>query len=541
MPEFQVLNPRGEPHPVTLRPLAPRPASLDGLQLGLVNSWPGADSGFAPLFEAIRARVAQRFPRARIVALDKPSAYSIDDAAFWDRIVASCDAFVYAAAPSASTTHYAVHYTARLETRGRPGAVAVYDTLREDARNSVHGCGSEVRWTGAPYPLAQAAPAVLAALADRLLDQLATPLREHEQRSGTRPPPQQARIAFEGDYDAVQEFFHAQRWSDGLPVTPPTPAAVARMLQGTSASPQAVVTEAMGPENWRVTVEKVATVAVMAGCTPACLPVVLGAVQAFSAGANGLPSAYSTPMRATNSFALMQVVNGPIRHAAGMNAGLNALGPGNRANASIGRALRLALVNLGGLDIGSNALPVQGNPAAYTLAFAENEEASPWPSLAQRRGFGAQESVLTLMVGGWSHVGNYIAEGLERLARDVTTLEYPSGLALLLSPERARLLAAQGLDAAGVEDFVWQRAALPAREVRSGIYWTTLIAPNLRGDAARRLWDASLLTAPDEQPVPVYPRAQVTSLVVGGDVSPMMQAWKMQYPVSVSLERWLPR
>jgi hypothetical protein len=312
------------------------------------------------------------------------------------------------------------------------------------------------------------------------------------------------------------------------------------MLQGTRAAPDSVVTEAMGPENWRVTVEKVAIVAVMAGCTPACLPIVLGAVQVYSQGANGLASAYATPARATKSFAFMQVVNGPIRQAAGMNAGLNALGPGNRANASIGRALRLALINLGGWDVGSNALPVQGNPAAYTLAFAENEEASPWPSLAQRRGFGAHESVLTLMVGGWSHVGNYIAEGLDRLARDVTTLEYPSGLALLLSPERAKLLAAQGLDASGVEDFVWQRAVLPAREVRSGIYWSTLIAPNLRGDPARRLWDAALLTASDDAQVPVYPRGQLTTVVVGGDVSPMMQAWKMQYPVSVSLAQWLP-
>ena len=125
-----------------------------------------------------------------------------------------------------------------------------------------------------------------------------------------------------------------------------------------------------------------------------------------------------------------------MRRAGGMNAGLNALGPGKRANATIGRALRLALVNLGGLAIGTNALPVQGNPAAFTLAFAENEEASPWPSLARRRGFADGESVVTLMVGGWSHVGNYIAEGLDRLARDVAPLEYPSGLALLVSPAK---------------------------------------------------------------------------------------------------------
>ena len=282
-------------------------------------------------------------------------------------------------------------------------------------------------------------------------------------------------------------------------------------------------------------------VAVMAGCTPAGLPVVLGAVQAYARGANGLASAFSTPARATNSFAFMQVVNGPVRHAAAMNAGLNALGPGNRANASIGRAFRLALIDLGGLSIGTNALPVQGNPAAFTLAFAENEEASPWPSLARRRGFAAHESVVTLMVGGWSHVGNYIAEGLERLAEDVATLEYPSGLALLVSPARARLLAQRGLDAPGVEDFVWRRALLPARRARSGVYWSTLIEPNLRGDPARRLWDPALLSAADDELVPAYPRGQLTAVVVGGEISPMMQAWKMQYPVSVPVDRWMRR
>ena len=363
-PPIRALDPRGTSPAIELRPLAARPGTLAGLRVGLVNSWPGNDSGLAPLFDALRARLASRFPGAVAVALDKPSAYSIDDAAFWQRVVDACDVFVYAAAPSASTTHYAVHYTAALEGRGRPGAVVAYDTLRLDAANSVASCGREVRWTAVPYPLAGTDPRALAALAQRLLDQLVRAPREHELRHGTRAPAPRPRVAVEGDDAQVQDFFHAQGWTDGLPITPPTEAALARMLAGTGAAPADVVVDAMGPENWRVTVENVAAVAVMAGCTPACLPVVLGAVQAYARGANGLASAFSTPARATNSFAFMQIVNGPIRHAAGMNAGLNALDPGNRANATIGRALRLALANLCGLAIGTNALPVNGNPAA---------------------------------------------------------------------------------------------------------------------------------------------------------------------------------
>jgi hypothetical protein len=535
---FEALNPRGLAHAIELRPLARRLDSLHGKRIGLVNSWP-ADSGFAPLFVAIREVLSARAPGAQVVALDKPTAYSLDDLAFWDTIFDRCDAFVYATAPSASTTHYGIHFSAALERRGRPGVVVTYETLRSDALNSVTGTGMPIRWVALPYPLAATSAVELARLASAVLEQLVEPLRPQERVSGTRPAPTQARIACEGDYDAVQSWFHEQGWTDGLPVSPPTPSAVLQMLRGTSLAPDTVVSEAMGPEGWQVSVEKVAVNAVMAGCTPACLPIVLAAVEAFSRGRPRHPGAFSTPARATNSFSFMQVVNGPVRVAAGMNGGLNALGPGNRANASIGRALRLSIINLGGSRIGTNTLPVQGNPSAYSFAFAENEEASPWPAHAADLGFATTESALTLMVGGWSHVGNYISEGLDRLAADIAALEYPSGIALLISPPRARALAAQGMDKHAVEDYVWERAVLPAATFRKGIYWSTLIEPNIRlDDDARRLWSRDVLTAPDAAPVPVYPRSQIHAFVVGGEISPMMQAWKMQYPVTVSVDRW---
>ena len=534
---FQALNPRGQRPAVALQPLAPRLAALAGRRIGLVHSWP-SDSGFEPLLAAI----AHRLPAlggGHAVTLRKPTAYSLDDPAFFAQVADGCDAFVYATAPSASTTHYGIHHAARLEARGRPGVVLVYETLQRDARNSVAGGGAPVRWVEVPYPLHAVPEPALGALAERVLAALVSPLQADEQATGIRPPPALPRTAVHGDYETVQEFFHQAGWTDGLPIAPPTPDAVARMLAGTRLAPDTVVAGQMGPEGWCATVEQVAVNAVMAGCTPACLPIVLAAVHAYGSGYRGLASAYSTPARATNSFSFLQIVNGPIARAAGMNGGLNALGPGNRANATVGRALRLALINLGGSEIGSNTLPVQGNPSAYTFACAENEAASPWPSRAQDEGFAPDASVLTLMVGGWSHVGNYIAEGLDRLAVDVAGLEYPSGIALLLSPPRARLLAAQGMDKQAVEEHVWRRAVLPAARFRSGNYWTTLIEPNIRlDDPARRLWPRELLDAPDDALVPVYPRSQVRAYVVGGEVSPMMQAWKMQYPVSVSVDRW---
>ena len=537
-PRFAVRDPRGTRPPQALWPLAPRPPTLDGATVWLLRSW-AEGSGLEPALDAIERRLRSRFPGVRVVQAAKRTAYSLDDPMWWDEIAGAADAFVYAAAPSASTTHYAVHYTGALERRGRPGVVLTYETLADDARHSVANGGAAVRWVAAPYPLGVADNAVLEALADRAIDALTRPPQgETELQRGVRPAVAPPRIGFEGTFEAVQAHFADCGASDGMPVAPPTEAAVARMLQGCNLPPDTVVAAAMGPEGLRVDVEQVAINAVMAGCTPAMLPVVLAAVHAFGTGLPGLPGAFSTPARATNSFAFMQVINGPIRHEAGLNGGLNALGPGQRANATIGRAMRLAILNLGGGIVGRNLLPVQGNPAAYSFAFAENEEQSPWPSLAASRGFAAHESVLTLFSGGWSHVGNYIEDDLDRLARDVAQFEYPNGLALLLSPPRARLLAAAGLDKAAVEEHVWRHATQPAGEIRRGVYWHTLIEPNLRLPPERQLWSQQLLTAADDARVPVYPRSQVRAIVVGGDVSPMMQAWKMASSLSVPIDRW---
>lgn len=534
---WAVRDPRGTRPATDLFPLAPRPATLAGLRVWLIRSW-AEGSGLEPWLDTIEATLRRRFPGVQVRQLAKPSAYSIDDPALWDAVHTGADAFVYAAAPSASTTHYALHYGAGLERRGRPGVVLTYETLDDDARHSVAHGSVAMRWVAAPYPLADHLGR-LDHLSGKVIDALTTPAQTDAERLGGRRAAQvPPRLAFSADFESLQQQFAERGWSDGLPVVPPTEAAVERMLAGSTRPRDEVVTAAMGPEGLTVTVEQVAINAVMAGCTPPMLPVLLAAVQAFAQGLPGNPAAFSTPARATNSFAFMQVVNGPIRQQAGFNGGLNALGPGNRANAALGRALRLAILNLGGGVVGRNLLPVQGNPAAYGFAFAENEEASPWPSLAVSRGFGPDDSVLTLFTGGWSHVGNYIEAGLDRLAQDVASFEYPNGLALLLSPPRARLLAAEGAGKADVEQRVWQQATRRAGELRGDVYWHTLIEPNLRLPPERRLWSPELLTAAEGERLPAYPRRQVVAIVVGGDISPMMQAWKMHSALSVSIDRW---
>ncbi len=187
------------------------------------------------------------------------------------------------------------------------------------------------------------------------------------------------------------EFMFDQGFTDGLPVVPPTPERVMRMLAGTRRDPQSLV--AIVPPNMgEATVEKVAINAVLAGCRPEYLPVVIAALEAVCTDAFNVHGVMATTMGASP----VVVVNGPIRHRIGLNMKIGALGQGNRANASIGRALRLAIRNIGGARPGGTERSTLGNPMKFTMCFAEWEERSHWPPLHVERGFAPTDSVVTV-------------------------------------------------------------------------------------------------------------------------------------------------
>ncbi len=201
------------------------------------------------------------------------------------------------------------------------------------------------------------------------------------------------RIEFASAEDPIEAMYD-RGWSDGLPLVPPTPERVARMLSGTTRDPGEIV--AVVPPNLvECSVEKVAINAVMAGCKPEYLPVVLAAVQAACTDAFNMHGLLATTM----AVGPVLVVNGPIRAAIEMNSGMNVLGQGNRANSTIGRALQLVIRNVGGGVPGGVDRSTHGNPGKLGFCFAEDEEGSPWPSLAQSRGYDAGTSTVTLFPG----------------------------------------------------------------------------------------------------------------------------------------------
>jgi hypothetical protein len=530
-PTYRVLNPRGYQPETTLVPLAARPGDLNGKVVYVVHAWPAnVPSGFETVVTAVEAGLKIKFPDIQLVDRYKDSAYSEDEPELWAEVKQKASAFIYVPADSAATTMWSVTWSAKLEGMGVPGVTLHFAALAENAERTRVKVGTPVRLVSVAGSSAPAAD-----MTDQVAKGLTTPPSASETKSGPlrqEPPP---RIALEGSLVQVQNYFDEHHWTDGLPIVPPTEDAVAAMLKGTHHGKDEIVTRAMVPEGWPVTVEKVAINGVMAGAPPSAMPVLLAAVEAFGSGH------FASSVRSTNSFSFMQVVNGPIAREIGMNAGTYALGPGNHANATIGRALRLFIYNLGGGENGVNLMGTQGNVGSYAFCFAENEAASPWEPFQVTRGFKREDSTITIFAGGWSHTGNMLHQDIKRLARDVAYFQWPSGLVALLSPATANELAKGGMSKADVERELWQSATLTMGEFRNDHYYQRFIIPILKGkemNGVKNRWPASYLNLPDDARVPVYPRDDVHVVVVGGEANAMMQGWNMYGATTASIDKW---
>jgi hypothetical protein len=529
---YEALNSRGYMPDVKLVPLAPRPKDLNDKVVYIINSWPvGSGSELDDILVKIGAYLAKRFPKAKIIARPKPSAYGTDDPEFWDEVVKKADVFVYGTAPSCATTMYAVKYTGLLEKRGRPGVPVIFDNLIEDAKITSDEIGMRIRWVAVPYPPENTSDKQMAEIMNKIAGSLTSPLSGEETRTGIYKPPKPDKIATKGTFEEINNYFYSKGLTDGLPIIPPTKERVAEMLKGTSHAPDELVTTEMWPAQWGVTVEKAAIVGVMAGCKPKYMPVLLATIEAFSKS--------GTDVRSTNSFSYMRVISGPIRKELDMNAGTYALGPGNHANASIGRFLNLAITNLGGGQIGVNLMGSQGNVSSYTFCFPENEENSPWESFAVEKGFKPNESTLSMFSTGWSHTGNYLGGSVDDLARAMAQFTWPCGMVVLVAPPRAKEWAKNGFSKKDFQDYIWSHATLPMKIFRQDSYYKKFIEPIMRGKPMGQYkWPKHYLWLPDEAEVPIYPREGVQVIIVGENQNPMMQGWKTGYPTIVSIDKW---
>jgi hypothetical protein len=270
---------------------------------------------------------------------------------------------------------------------------------------------------------------------------------------------------------AANELFQRNGWTDGLPVVPPTEEAVRRHLEAAGLSPgDAVGTEPV--RRRRITAEKVAIAAVMAGCLPEYMPVVVALLQAMCEPEYGLHGTTAS----TGGSAPFAVVNGPIRRAIGMNATHNVLANGARANATIGRAIRLVVLNaLGGIP-GRLDRSTLGHPGKFTFCIAEDEEDNPWEPLAVERGVPPGASAVTVMAAESPHqvMNEWTRDPREILdtyaaamrANMLTYSIWAGNYAVVVPPQHRQVMAAAGWSKRDVREYVFEAARVARRDWR---------------------------------------------------------------------------
>lgn len=354
-------------------------------------------------------------------------------------------------------------------------------------------------------------------------------------------PQQRMEVFRSRDAEADVNFtFYRRGWTDGLPVVPPTVGRVRDMLRYAPESGNTAIAE-LGPMLGQATLEKIAANAVMAGCAPEYFPVVLAAVRGIGHPDFNLRGVQMTDENVTP----LLIVSGPITGELDINAGIGGLGPGWKANATIGRALRLIMINIGGGWPGVGSLAGIGQPGRYTLCIGENLVASPWPGLQAECGFGVNDSIVTLLraeacvnvTGGLEEIASAMASAVS-----IFSVLHGGFVGVLLAPATARKLDQAGWSKSDIVEFLFQQGRIPVEQWRR--FWVReRIAPNYGLPEWVRDAEAG------QRPIPVVKSAEDIVVFVAGGDAPIPQhvyfpTWgfppcRLVLPISRSSEQFM--
>ena len=306
-----------------------------------------------------------------------------------------------------------------------------------------------------------------------------------------------------GGFEDCYDWICSNQLGVGLPVVPPTEERVVKMLAGYAGDPQQQI--ALIPPSWApATLEKIAICAVMAGCRPEYMPVVVAAVEAMTD-----PRVNLYGLQATTGYGgPTLIVNGPVARDLDINSSTGAFGPGWRANATIGRAIRLILIAVGGGIAGVTDRSTFGWPGKYTFCFAENEEASPWEPLHVERGYAPSDStvlvagvnsILTLLVGASSgeatleRLANSLIHCAGAMAGHLSTVSVCGGDPILvLGVDDASVIARSGFSKQDIKHYLYENVRLPVDNVP--------VDPHREPEAPHRSLDEIMAEAPNVTP-----------------------------------------
>jgi hypothetical protein len=311
------------------------------------------------------------------------------------------------------------------------------------------------------------------------------------------------------------QFFLEKEWSDGFPVVTPTEERVAWMLSGTRCDPDEIIGH-VPPAGEVMSVRDVAVHALMAGCRPSFLPVVIGGMRLILRESFNMGGVQCT----MHGVAPIMIVNGPHARKIGIHGGNGCFGPGFRANATIGRAVRLLLMNLGAGLAGKASATVFSSPIRYTACLTENVEHTPWETLAVSRGYAADDDVITCAMGESPRLHfDDVSTEPERLLRGIAdsmtstgswNMWFTSDMVVAMSPQHARLCADAGLTRAAVAQRLHELAERPQWNLKRGGNW--------RPERARHM---GIDPDDDEHPVKAVKDVNRLHLIVAGGLGPV--------------------
>jgi len=331
------------------------------------------------------------------------------------------------------------------------------------------------------------------------------------------------------DPETIYELFERHGWGDGLPLVAPTDERVIEMLSHVEASPEEILT-VLPPRGGSATYRAVAVNGVLAGCKPEYFPILVSAVKALGHEKINLRGVNTT----THPVAPLLIVHGNAVDELGFNSGLGTFGPGNRANATVGRAIRLVLLHIAGAVPGPGDASTQGQPSKYTYCIAENQKENPWDSYPVSLGVNS-ESALTIHCGENPHnfhdmESKNIERILDKAASAMTTFGVNNACIsggewfVILCPEHATAASNQGWTREDVSGYLFEKARMPAGRFREQF---NLLA-----------WANWMQLLSDDELVPMTQRVENIKVLVSGGAgkhSCVVPSWGMTQSVTVPI------
>ena len=480
--QLEVLNPVSETPSQSFKP-ATRPKSLDGKRVGLYwNFKPGGDYALERVSQEIQARFKD--VKVKLYPAPRPVPKATLKA-----IQTECDVVVGSTADCGSCTSHLIHDLIEFEKVGVATTAIVSKGFEGDVQHSAAAFGlPELPYAIVPYTLTSRTRDQAIADVEPVIDVLIDGITTGASSGKKGTPASVGRAGSEGEtfvgdssldaWENMNRTFLDRGWGDGFPIVPPTREKVDAALAAVNRAPGEVLGR-LAPGNGLVTIEKLAINAVMAGCDPEHLPVVVTAIEAMLEGPPASQFAMRTIALSTGPHFPILLINGPIARKLGINSGRCTLGPGRpaRVNTVIGRAIRLIMMNVGHAYPGVGDMDTIGTPHKYSFCMAENEEASPWPPFHVERGFREDQSTVTVFGAvDIAHVRDYNNEADEQLntwscvasrpmdRQHVTRLEVNKHDRLMIvAPDHARILAEQGYGKQGVRTYICANAVTPIR------------------------------------------------------------------------------